>query len=98
MEIVIRQLRMDSDGRLRVQPIVTRPTDYQYIWRDATNVAWDEACGEFYARDAITPLEQLKRIAGAVAREYGDSLTFTSATAFVDLPADLIAVLQKSGV
>ena len=98
MEIVIQQIRLDSDGRLRLQPVFARPTDYKYIWRDATNVAWDEACGELYARDVLTPLEQFNRIVRAVAREYGDRLTFTSATAFVDLPGDLIAVLRKSGV
>lgn len=95
-EVIIQQVSLASNGQLRLRPDTSRPTGYKYIWRDATNVAWDEACAELYARDSLTPVEQFKRIVGAVEREYGDKLKLSPSTAFVDLPSNIITVLRES--
>lgn len=95
-EIIIEKVRLDSNGQVRVRPAVSRSNGYAYIWRDATNVAWDETCGELYPRDALTPVEGFDRIIAAVAPEYGDKLTLSPSTVFVELPSSLIAVLRGS--
>jgi hypothetical protein len=97
-EVTIQAISLDSAGRLRLQVSPSWPSGYKYIWRDATNVAWNEPCGELFARDALTHVEQFKRIVGAVAREYGDQLILLPSTAFVDVPEQLIAELRACAV
>lgn len=97
-EVLIQQASLDSTGRLRLRPSASRPNGYKYIWRDATNVAWHEACSELYARDGLPPAEQFKRIVGAVEREYGDRLALSPSTTFVDLPNDMVAALRLSAM
>jgi hypothetical protein len=95
-DVIIQQIRLDADGRLRLRVSPSRQSGYEYIWRDATNVAWDERRGQLYARDLFTDAEQFKRIVSAVASEYGDQLVLAPSTVFVDLPESIIVALRDS--
>jgi hypothetical protein len=45
-EVAVQNLRLDSDGRLRLRP--SCPSAYPYIYRDASSVRWDESSRELY--------------------------------------------------
>jgi hypothetical protein len=96
--VVIQQVGLDLNRRLRVRATPSRSSGYDYIYRDASGVAWDELRTELYVRDALesSPVDEFKRIVAAVAREYGDHLILEASTLFVDIPSDTIAALRES--
>ena len=98
MEVIIQQVGLDSNHRLRLRPATLRSAGYDYIWRDASSVRWDGLNGEFYVHEApeFTPLDEFKQIVAAVAREYGETLIFSPSTVFVDVPSSLITALRES--
>jgi len=54
--------------------------------------------GELYVRECpeFTLVEEFKQIISAVAREYGDQLTLSHLTTFLDIPFDLVATLREA--
>ena len=97
-DVIIHQIRRDANHRLRVKPVLSRPSGYDYIYRDASSVAWDKSSGELYVRDCpeFTNVDEFRQIVSAVSREYGDQLTLSASTEFVNVPSDIIAAFRKS--
>ena len=95
-EVLVQQIRLDSNRRPRVRPVLSRPGGYSYIWRDATSVRWDELSNELYVTgDALTAIEEFRLIISAVAREHGDRLILSPSTAYVDVPSEMIAAFMQ---
>jgi hypothetical protein len=99
-EVIIRQVSLDPNRRLRLRPTPPQRLGpyYVYIYRDASGVAWDDLRGEFYVRQnpESNPVDEFKRIIAAVAREYGEKLTLSPSTLYLDIPNDMIAALRES--
>ena len=43
----------------------------------------------------FTAVDEFKQIVSAVAREYGDQLTLSQSTAYVDMPHEIIAAIVR---
>jgi hypothetical protein len=97
-EVVIQRVGLDPHRRLRLRPTPSRPSGYNYIYRDASNVRWDDLCGELYVYDApkFSNVDEFKQIVAAVAREYDDRLVLSSSTVYVDIPSEVIAALREA--
>lgn len=95
-EVVIQKVRLDPNGRLRVQP--AKPAVYPHIYRSASSVRWDSDNSELYVLAILVfdAVAELKQITLAVAQEYGDELLLSSFTEYVDVPGDLVATLVRS--
>jgi hypothetical protein len=99
-EVNIQRVSLDPHRRLRVLPTSSRPSGYDYIYRDASSVRWDDLCGELYVHDApeFSTVDEFQQIVAAVAREYGDQLMLSSSTSYVAVPSDVITALRERGV
>jgi hypothetical protein len=66
-EVIIQQVRLCSSGRLRLRPTPSRPSGYNYIWRDASSVRWDDVTGELYVHvvSESTPQDEIKLMIAA---------------------------------
>jgi hypothetical protein len=92
-EVIIQQVRLDANRRLRLRPTLSQSSDYKFIWRNASSVRWDELTGELYVLDVpeFTPVDEFKQIIRAVAREYRQQLIVSSTTVYIDVPPDMAA-------
>jgi hypothetical protein len=97
-EVIIQQVGLCSSGRLRLRPTRSRPSGYNYIWRDASSVRWDDVTSELYVHvvSEFTLQDEFKLMIAAVAREYGDQLILSPATVYVDLPSDMVTALRET--
>jgi hypothetical protein len=97
-ELVIQRVRLDAHRRLRLRPTPSPPSGYNYIYRDASSVRWDDLCGELYVHDVpeLSTFDEFRWIVAAVAREYSDQLILSPSTVYVDIPSDKIAALRES--
>ncbi len=97
-EVIIQRVGLDPHRRLRLRPTPTRPSGYNYIYRDASSVRWDGLCGELYVHDApeFSTVDEFQLIVAAVAREYGDQLVLSPSTVYVDISTDVIAALREA--
>lgn len=98
-EVIVQQVRLDPSRRLRVTPTPPqRPGPYYvYIYRDASGVAWDDVTGEFYVRQdhECNPVDDFRRIAAALEREYAEKLTISPSTSYIDVPSGIIDALRQ---
>lgn len=94
-DVLIDRLRLDDNGRIRVQPIAK---DYRHIYRSAMSVRWDLKSRELYTLPIkdFSPREELRQILAAVQQEYGDRLLTTRDSLFVDKPDKLTAELIRN--
>jgi hypothetical protein len=95
-EVIIQRVSLDPHRRLRLRPTQSRPSGYDHI-RDGSSVRWDGLCGEFYVHNVpeFSSVDEFKEIVAAVSRDYGDKLILSEATAYVDIPSELIAALRE---
>jgi hypothetical protein len=97
-QVIIEHIRLDPSGRLRVRPTPPQRSGpyYVYIYRDASGIAWDDLHSEFYVQEnaEADPVNEFKRIAAAVAREYSEKLTLSASTECEGLPPQVIAELE----
>jgi hypothetical protein len=94
-EVAISRIALDTAGSLRVYP---RPAsvDYEWIWRDASSVRWDEADRSLYVLpvDGFTAVDEFRQIIKAVKGEYLDSLFVDESTDFA-VRAELAGELRE---
>ena len=101
METVsIRRIALDTDGRLRVTPVLpARAKSYEWIYRAALSVRWDEAARELYVLPVpyLTALDEYRLILRATRVEYGQNLVIGRRCAFVNISPALEAALRAVG-
>ena len=98
-EVVIRVVRTDVNGHIRVRP--ARPSkwsDYAFIYRDGSCVRWDDATSELFIDplQTFSSVDEFLRIRNAVKSEYGDTLVFDSSTSFEDVPVAVISQIKNA--
>lgn len=97
-EIIIQQVSLAPNGRLRLRPTPSWKSGYSYVWRDASSVRWDDHTGELYVDvvSEITSLDEFKLMVAAVAREHGQHLVLSPVTVYVDVPNSVVAALREA--
>lgn len=85
-KIGIKQIEIDATGRLLVVPESVKPGYYQYVYRAAAEVYWDDA-GFFYspAPREWSYCQWMEQIRFAVRDELGIDLVATKTTTFVSV-------------
>jgi hypothetical protein len=87
--IEIDAITIDASGRLLVRP--SAPMTFEFIYRAACGVGWDVATRSLVspAPEEWTYVDWFAQIHGAVAAEYGETLTTTSMTCWDNVPDEL---------
>ena len=77
--VEISKVNYTLDGRVHVHPRGKAKALYQYVYRDATGVSWDEGLGCFGAKptEEKSTSEGVNRIITAVRNELGITLYIT---------------------
>jgi hypothetical protein len=93
--VPISKVEIDAKGWLRLYPAGER---YDHIYRAAAGIEWDRSGGFLHAEEPgkwSYPV-YFGQIISAVASEYGDTLTISPATEWLNIPADIRAAIQAS--
>jgi hypothetical protein len=90
MSVTTKRIILDASGRLRVYPDLIPTANYDWIYRDASSVRWNDADRSLHVLpvDGFTPVDELNSIVSAVEREYGEHLVINAETIF-DVPRKL---------
>ncbi|MBP8963582.1 MAG: hypothetical protein KBG39_11630 [Opitutaceae bacterium] len=93
--VLIYRVEIDAKGWLRLYPAGER---YDHIYRAAAGVKWDKSGGFLHAEEPGTwPYPAyFGQIISVVASEYGDALTVSPTTEWLNVPADIRAAIQAS--
>jgi hypothetical protein len=100
-DVVIREIKVDADGRLVVVPDLPSTEDFRFIYRAAMEVSWDES-----SRGLSSPVPRpggwshpdwFHQISRAVAAEYDVKLLVEPATKW-SVSDELRVALKKLGV
>jgi hypothetical protein len=101
METVsIRRIAVDRAGRVRVTPdLPDRAEGYEWIYRAALSVRWDDATRELYVLPVpyLTALDEYRLILRAAREEYGHNLVIASGYAFDHVTPELEAAFRGAG-
>lgn len=98
-EVAIDKIFLE-DGHLRICAKPIEFADYEFIWRDASSVRWDDATSSLYVLSSVgyEPLREFQRIRLSVLSEYGDLLEITPKTQFTGLTEELIDQLKSQRI
>jgi Integron Cassette Protein Hfx_Cass5 len=86
--IAITKVRIDTAGRLHVVPASNPSKMFQFVYRAAMEVNWDEAEQGFYTpvRRELSYADWYLNVLSAVQSEMGISLKLGPATAWENVP------------
>src|SRR5262249_36532231 len=98
-EIPINAVQIDAAGYLRVYPELPPAEDFDFIWRSATGVRWDEA------GRVLTSVDQARsehaqwflRILDAVRSECGCELTTSAETLWINVADNVRSAMKVGG-
>ena len=91
MEYSIREVSLGSAQGLVVVPALPAGKNYSFVHRDASGVTWLDEIQALAAREPERwkPLDLFQQIRCAVRNEYGDLLSLSPDTVWIDVPAEL---------
>ena len=94
--VAIEEVGIDAAGYLFLRPSLDPKENYEFIWRDASGVRWNEQLRALHAAEPSRweHFELYKQILKAVRSEYGELLVLTPATRFTQVPTDLAQLIQ----
>ena len=96
--IEISEIHATPDGKVLLHPTGKRKDTYQYVYRAAMSVSWDNETNAFVAKQKNDGniIECVKRIIMAVSKELGISLYLTKETKYSSIAqpiqTDLLAM------
>ena len=101
--VAISAIEIDGNNRILVYPENSSPDEYEFVWRDASEVRWDSAnrCLVSGTPRKLSHTEWFNIVIAAIRREYGTELYVTARTEWTTVPdntrnAILAKYLQKA--
>ncbi|WP_417462490.1 hypothetical protein [Kordiimonas sp.] len=94
---LIPSVEMDQAASLHVYA-PTRNAEFQYVYRAAKGIYWEQENGYFYMKDqgAWDAVKVFRHIVDTIADELGLTLVCSSDTKFVGLTDQVVEVLLSS--